>query len=175
MLKIGIIIGSTREGRLSDQVGRYVLEQGKDSGLDLEIVDLKDYDLPLLGTGNPVHFNQYQEKIKSLDGFIFVTSEHNHSIPASLKNGLDYLREEWNNKPAGIVSFGSLGGSRATEHLRGILGELQIADVRSHTAFSLFTDFENYRVFKPHAMHLTNLKTMFAQVKLWGEALKTVR
>lgn len=175
MLNIGIIIGSTREGRLSDQVGAYVLEKGKDSGLALEIVDLKTYDLPLLGTANPVNLNAYKEKIASLDGFIFVTAEHNHSIPASLKNGLDYLRDEWNNKPAGIVSFGSLGGSRATEHLRGILGELQVADVRSHTAFSLFTDFENYSVFKPSDLHIANLNTMFAQVKAWGEALKTVR
>lgn len=175
MLHIGIIIGSTREGRLSDQVGAYVLDQGKDSGLKLETVDLKDFALPLLGTANPEHLNVYKEKIASLDGFIFVTSEHNHSIPASLKNGIDYLRDEWANKPAGIVSFGSLGGARAAEHLRNILGEIQIADVRSHTAFSLFTDFENYSVFKPHAMHLTNLNTMFAQVKAWGEALKTIR
>lgn len=175
MLKIGIIVGSTREGRVSPQVANWILEQGKETALDLEIVDLKDYDLPLLGTKEAVNFLKFQEKIASLDGFIFVTGEYNHSIPASLKNALDYLRDEWANKPAGIVSYGSVGGARAAEHLRGILGELQIADVRSHTALSMFTDFENWSTFKPNELHLTNLKGMFDQVTLWGKALKTVR
>ena len=141
MLKIGIIVGSTREGRVSPQVAAWVKEQGSTRDLDLEIVDIKTYDLPLLGTGDAPKLPDFQAKIGSLDGFVFVTGEYNHSIPASLKNALDYIRDEWANKPAGIVSYGSVGGSRAAEHLRGILGELQIADVRSHTALSMFTDF----------------------------------
>lgn len=175
MLHIGIIVGTTREGRVGDQVANWVLEKGKDSGLSLSIVDLKTYALPLLGTSVPSQLEAFQKTIAALDGFIFVTGEYNHSIPASLKNAIDYLRDEWANKPAGIVSYGSLGGARATEHLRGILGELQVADVRSHTAFSMFTDFENWSTFKPNDMHLANLTTMFKQVKAWGEALKTVR
>ena len=175
MLEIGIIVGSTREGRVSDQVATWVLEQGKNSGLSLSIIDLKDYDLPLLGTKDAPKLESFKETVNSKDGFVFVTGEYNHSIPASLKNAIDYLRDEWANKPAGIVSYGSLGGARAAEHLRGILGELQIADVRSHTALSLFTDFENWSVFKPNDMHLVNLNTMFKQVKAWGDALKTVR
>ena len=69
------------------------------------------------------------------------------AFSASLKNALDYLKDEWTNKAAGIVSYGSVGGPRAAEHLRTILGELQVADVRSHTALSMFTDFENWSVF----------------------------
>jgi NAD(P)H-dependent FMN reductase len=175
MLEIGIIIGSTREGRVSDQVAAWVLEQGKNSGLSLSLIDLKEYDLPLLGTKEAPTLESFKKAVASKDGFVFVTGEYNHSIPASLKNAIDYLRDEWANKPAGIVSYGSLGGARATEHLRGILGELQIADVRSHAALSMFTDFENWSVLKPNEMHLANLNTMFEQVKAWGEALKTVR
>ena len=175
MLEIGIIVGTTREGRVGDQVAKWVLDQGKASGLNLSIIDLKDYNLPLLGTTEAPTLALFKEAVNSKDGFVFITGEYNHSIPASLKNAIDYLRDEWANKPAGIVSYGSLGGARAAEHLRGILGEIQIADVRSHTALSMFTDFENWSVFKPNDMHLANLNTMFEQVKAWGEALKSIR
>jgi NAD(P)H-dependent FMN reductase len=175
MLKIGIILGTTREGRVSPQVGKWVLDKGKNAALDLTIVDLKDYDLPFLGTKETAGIEQFKKTIAALDGFIFVTGEYNHSIPAALKNALDLIRDEWANKVAGIVSYGSLGGARAAEHLRGILGELRIADVRSHTALSLFTDFENWSVCKPADLHLENLNTMFEQVEAWGEALKAVR
>jgi len=176
MLKIGIIVGSTREGRVSPQVAEWVLKNGESrDDIAFEIVDIKDYDLPFLGTADAPGIAQWKEKIDSLDGFVFVTGEYNHSIPAALKNALDLAKEEWANKPAGIVSYGSLGGARATEHLRGIVSELQMADVRSHTAMSMFTDFEKWSVFKPADMHLANLTTMFDQVAKWGKALKTIR
>jgi len=98
-----------------------------------------------------------------------------HSIAASLKNALDYLRVEWNNKAAGIVSYGSVGGARAAEHLRGILGELLIADVRVHPALSLFTDFENGSVLKAAAVQETSVNQMLDQVIPWATALKTIR
>ena len=92
-----------------------------------------------------------------------------------LKNAIDYLYKEWNNKAAGFVSYGSVGGARAVEHLRLVMGELQIAAVRAQVALSLSHDFENYKTFKPEARHETALKTMFDQVIAWGTALKTVR
>jgi NAD(P)H-dependent FMN reductase len=106
---------------------------------------------------------------------VFVTAEYNHSIPAALKNALDSARDPWNNKAAGIVSYGSAGGARAAEHLRGILGELQIADVRSHVLLSLFEDFENWSDFKPRDIHQDNLKALFVQLENWSESLKTLR
>lgn len=177
MLNIGIIIGSTREGRVSPQVANWVYEKALEKGgANYEIVDLKSYHLPLLGeSGDLSKVSDYQAKINSFDGFIFVVSEYNHSISAALKNALDYLKDEWTNKAAGIVSYGSVGGARAAEHLRTILGELQVADVRSHTALSMFTDFENWSVFKPNDLHLVNLNTMFEQLIAWSNALKTVR
>jgi len=184
MLKIGIIIGSTRPGRNAEAVAKWVYElAGKRNDAVFELVDIKDYNLPLLNEPYPASFGQYMneptkvwaEKIKSLDAFIFITGEYNHSLPGALKNALDYLYAEWNNKAAGFVSYGSAGGARAVEHLRLIMGELQVADVRTQVLLSLFTDFENFSVFKPADMHESNLNTMLDQLISWGTALKTVR
>ena len=93
----------------------------------------------------------------------------------ALKNALDYLRDEWNNKAAGIVSYGSVGGARAAEHLRGILGELLVADVRVHPALSLFTDFENGTDFKPKEVQEDSVNQMLDQLIPWSKALFTIR
>jgi len=176
-MKIGIILGSTREGRVSEQVGAWALEQAKVYGkADYEIVDIRDYNLPFLGTSSDMDgIMRWNAKLSELDGFVFVTAEYNHSMPASLKNALDLAREPWNNKAAGIFSYGSAGGVRAAEHLRGVLGELQVADIRTHILLSLFTDFENGSVFKPQALHSANLSVFFPQLESWAKALKTVR
>lgn len=85
------------------------------------------------------------------------------------------MREEWNNKAAGIVSYGSVGGARAAEHLRGILGELLVAYVRVHPALSLFTDFENFTEFKPQPVQADSVNEMLDQLIPWAKALKTIR
>jgi len=184
MVKIGIIIGSTRPGRNAEAVAKWVYEQSrKRTDAEFEIVDIKDYNLPLLDEPIPASLAQYNhphtkawaEKIKSLDAFIFVTPEYNHAPSGALKNALDYLYAEWNNKVAGFVSYGSSGGVRAVEQLRLIMGELQIADVRAQVAFSLFTDFENFTVFKPAPIHEKNLNTMIDQLIKWGTALRSIR
>jgi len=175
-LNIGIILGSTREGRVSPQVGAWVKEIADKRGdANYEIVDIADFKLPFLGEADAPGIAAWNEKLASLDGFVFIVQEYNHSITGALKNALDLAREVWNNKAAGIVSYGSTGGARAAEHLRGIMGELMIADVRTHPTLSLFTDFENGTEFKPHEMHLTNVNAMLDQVISWSGALKTVR
>lgn len=175
-LNIGIILGSTRDGRLSPQVGEWVKSIADErNDANYEIVDIKDYQLPLLGEGDSPGIAKWNEKLASLDGFIFIVQEYNHSITASLKNALDLAREPWNNKAAGIVSYGSTGGARAAEHLRGILGELMVADVRVHPTLSLFTDFENFQTFKPAELHLENVNEMLNQVLAWSGALNTLR
>ncbi|MNW35352.1 NAD(P)H-dependent FMN reductase [Fontibacillus panacisegetis] len=176
-LNIGIILGSTREGRVSPQVGEWVKSIADQRGdANYEIVDIADYKLPLLGEADATEqATAWNTKLASLDGFVFIVQEYNHSITGALKNALDYAREAWNNKAAGIVSYGSVGGARAAEHLRGILGELSVADVRVHPALSLFTDFENGSVFKPADLHLTNVNGMLDQVIAWSGALKTLR
>jgi NAD(P)H-dependent FMN reductase len=177
-LNIGIILGSTREGRLSPQVGEWVKAQADKRGdANYEIVDIADFKLPFLGTtdGTEPGIAAWNEKLASLDGFVFIVQEYNHSITGALKNALDFAREAWNNKAAGIVSYGSVGGARAAEHLRGILAELAVADVRTHPALSLFTDFENGQTFKPADMHEETVEQMLDQVISWSKALKSVR
>ncbi|GAB4051401.1 hypothetical protein GCM10028775_27960 [Catellatospora paridis] len=104
-----------------------------------------------------------------------VTPEYNHSTSGALKNAIDFLYAEWNNKAVGFVSYGSLGGARAVEHLRLIAGELQLADVRSQVALSLFTDFENFSVFKPGQFQRDALDTTLDQVVAWSRALAPLR
>lgn len=175
-LNIGIILGSTRQGRVSPQVGSWVKEIADKRGdANYEIIDIAEFKLPFLGEEDSPGIAAWNEKLNSLDGFIFIVQEYNHSITGALKNALDLAREPWNNKAAGIVSYGSTGGARAAEHLRGIMGELMIADVRVHPTLSLFTDFENGTVFKPQDLHLGNVNAMIDQVISWSGALKNIR
>jgi len=183
-VRIGIIIGSTRPGRVGDQVAKWVFDQASTrDDAEFEIVDLADYALPHLDEAIPASLGQYAndhtkawaEKIASFDGFIFVTPEYNHSTSGSLKNAIDFIYAEWNDKAAGVVSYGVSMGLRAAEHLRLILGELQIADVRAQVGFSLLTDFENYTVFAPAPHHADRLTTQLDQLVSWSGALQGVR
>ncbi|MEU1623700.1 NAD(P)H-dependent oxidoreductase [Streptomyces sp. NPDC005722] len=184
MTKIAIILGSTRPGRNGAAVADWVLDIAKQrSDAEFELVDLADYPLPLLDEALPPAFGQYQNdhtkawsaKIAEFDGYVFVTPEYNHSTTGALKNALDYLYAEWNNKAAGFVGYGSGGGIRAVEHLRLIASELQIATVRAQVALSLLTDFENYSVFKPGPHHRSTLDATLDQVVAWSKALRPLR
>jgi len=184
MTRIGIILGSTRPNRNGEQVARWVYDiaAGR-TDAEFELVDLRDYPLPHLDEPLPPSMGQYQnehtkqwaDKIASFDGFVFVTPEYNHSTSGVLKNAIDYLYAEWNNKAVGFVSYGAVGGARAAEQLRLISGELQMADVRQQVALSLLTDFENYSVFKPSAYHVAALNTLLDQVVAWSSALAPLR
>lgn len=175
-LNIGIIIGSTREGRVSPQVAEWVKKVADKRGdANYTIIDIADYNLPFLGTADAPGAADWSKAVGAQDGFVFIVQEYNHSITGALKNALDYLRAEWNNKAAGIVSYGSVGGARAAEHLRGILGELLVADVRVHPALSLFTDFENGTKFTPKDVQEDSVNQMLDQVIPWSTALKTIR
>ena len=184
MIKIGIILGSTRPGRNGEAVARWVHEIAKTrADASFEFIDIKQFDLPLLdepvppsqGKYSKAHTKRWAEKIAPLDAFVFVTPEYNHSTSGALKNALDFLYAEWNNKAAGFVAYGSAGGTRAVEHLRLIMAELQIADVRAQVALSLSEDFENYSEFKPKEGREKLVHTMLDQLIAWGEAMRTVR
>jgi NAD(P)H-dependent FMN reductase len=184
MLKIGIILGSTRPNRNGEAVAKWVVEhvQGR-TDATYELVDIKDFNLPLLdepippsqGKYSQPHTKRWAETIAPLDAFVFVTPEYNHSTSGALKNAIDFLYREWNNKAAGFVSYGSAGGARAVEHLRLIMAEVQIADVRAQVMFSLATDFKNYSEFAPDPRHEKELDTMLQQLVAWGEAMRGVR
>lgn len=184
MTKIGIILGSTRPGRNGEAVARWVHEvAARRADAEFELVDLLDYKLPHLDEAMPPSLGQYTQphtlawanKIASFDGFIMVTPEYNHSTSGALKNAIDFLYAEWNNKAVGFVSYGGVGGARAVEHLRLVAGELQMADVRAQVALSLFTDFENFSVFKPGEHQVEALNTTLDQVLAWSRALAPLR
>jgi NAD(P)H-dependent FMN reductase len=184
MTKIGIILGSTRPGRNGEAVARWVLDVASKRGdAEYELVDLLDYKLPHLDEALPPSMGQYSQphtqewarKIASFDGFIMVTPEYNHSTSGVLKNAIDYLFAEWNNKAVGFVSYGAMGGARAVEHLRLIAGELQMADVRAQVGLSLFHDFENFSVLKPGDHQVDALGAVLDQVLAWSGALAPLR
>ena len=158
MLKVAIITGSTRPGRKSEAVARWVYDiAAKRSDAKFEIVDIATFDLPLFDEPLPPIMGQYAQphtkawaaKIATFDAFVFVTPEYNHSTSGALKNAIDFLFREWNDKAAGFVGYGSVGGARAVEHLRLVMGEIKVADVRAQVALSLYTDFEKFSTLKP--------------------------
>jgi NAD(P)H-dependent FMN reductase len=187
MIRIGIILGSTRPGRNGEAVARWVYEiaqkRSEVGGAEFELVDIKDFNLPLLDEPVPPSLGQYTKehtkvwaaKIGSFDAYVFVTPEYNHATSAALKNAIDFLYQEWNNKAAGFVGYGGASGTRAVENLRLIMGEMQVADVRAQVGFSLYTDFENFSVFKPAPQQEQSVNAMLDQVIAWGGALKTLR
>ncbi len=184
MIRIAIILGSTRPNRNGEQVAKWAYEiASQRSDAEFELVDLRDYPLPHLDEPLPPSMGQYQnehtrqwaEKIASFDGFVFVTPEYNHSTSGVLKNAIDFLYAEWNNKAVGFVSYGAVGGARAAEHLRLVAGELQMADVRQQVALSLLTEFENFSVFKPGDYNRAALDTLLDQVIAWSIALAPLR
>jgi NAD(P)H-dependent FMN reductase len=184
MLKLAIIIGSTRPGCVGEAVARWAYELAqKRSDAEFELVDIADFKLPLLdepippsqGKYSKEHTKRWAAKIASFGGYVFVTPEYNHGIPGALKNAIDFLYAEWNNKAAGFVGYGSAGGARAVEHLRLVMAEVQVATVRNQVMLSLHDDFENYSVFKPRDHHEKTLGQVLDQVIAWGGALRALR
>ena len=184
MTRIAIIVGSTRPGRNGTAVAEWVRENVKHrTDAEFELVDIAQFKLPVLDEPVPASMGMYSKDhtktwagtVASFDGYIFVTPEYNHATSGALKNALDYVYGEWNNKAAGFVSYGSAGGVRAVENLRLIAAELQVATVRAQVAFSLATDFKNYSEFTPAGSHKANLETMVDQLVSWTKALEGVR
>lgn len=184
MIRIAIILGSTRPGRNGEAVAKWAYGiAARRNDAEYELVDIAQFELPLLdepvppsqGKYSRPHTKKWAEKVASFDGFVFVTPEYNHGTSGALKNAIDFLYREWNDKAAGFVAYGSAGGTRAVESLRLVMGELQVADVRAQVALSLFTDFENFSTFKPAAMHEQSMNAMLDQLVAWSRALRALR
>jgi NAD(P)H-dependent FMN reductase len=195
MLEIAVVVGSTRPGRRGPMVAEWVMETlaqhpaAQPGGpASLHLVDLAEFDLPLLDEPLPAMFGQYQGErtrawahaVAGFDAFVFVTPEYNHSLPAGLKNAIDLLWAEWNDKAAGFVSYGGQGGTRAVEHLRQVLAEMKVAGVRSQVALSVFDDFiitdpTEPGELTPRAHHGAVLTEMFDELVAWAGALQGLR
>lgn len=188
---IAIIVGSTRPQRRSRLVADWVHAQATShlaGRARLELLDLSDFGLPLLDEPSPAAIGHYRNdhtlrwaaRIGAADGLVFVTPEYNHSLPAALKNAIDFLFAEWHDKAAGFVSFGLNGGVRAVEHLRLALAEVKVACVRSQVALNLFSDFDLPDMLEPGnltpaAHHGAILTRMLDEVMDWTTALRTLR
>lgn len=185
MLKIAIVLGSIRDGRVSPQVGEWVKQLGEAQGkAEFSIIDLKEYKMPIFykrfseydgSEEEYARLKELQQKTLNADAYVFITPEYNHAITAAQKNYFDLYYTEFNNKSAGIVSYGSFLGARAAEQLRSILSEVQIAHVRQHVGLSLFNDFEGFVNFKPLPMQAQGVELMLDQVINWSEALADLR
>lgn len=199
MTRIGVIIGSTRPGRRGEAVGRWVGEVADQhpsvtaGDATVQVIDLAEYALPLLDEPVPPLFSDYRNAhttrwamaINSFDGFVFVTAEYNHGVPAALKNAIDFLFAEWNNKAAGFVSYGVHGGTRAVEQLRLAMAELQIADVRTHVMLPIHAewDFTGFDVtdptapgaFTPSQQQHDQVAQLLDEVIAWSQALAPLR
>jgi len=184
MIKIAIIIGSTRPGRNGEAVAKWVCEVAKKrSDAKFKLMDIKDFNLPLLdepvspimGQYSKPHTKVWAAKIGSFDAYVFVTPEYNHGTSGALKNAIDFLFAEWTNKAAGFVSYGGASGARAVEQLRLVLAEVQMATVRLQVLLSIYSDFENFSVFKPDSRKETSVNDMLDQLVAWSGALKALR
>lgn len=194
MIRIAIVIGSTRPRRRTAVAARWVAEVANRhpavtaGEATFEVVDLAEYGLSVLdeplpalfGDYHHAHTNQWARTIASFDGFVFITPEYNHSAPAALKNAIDFLFAEWNNKAAGFVSHGVHGGVRAVEHLRQVMTELQVANVRTQVALSAFTDFEITDPAEPGTIapgphQEPTLNELLDELVAWSRALKPLR
>ncbi|PWJ46904.1 NAD(P)H-dependent FMN reductase [Quadrisphaera granulorum] len=184
MTRIAIITGSTRPGRRSDVIAHWALQSAANrADADFALVDLAEHDLPHLD--EPVaaamsadyrheHTRRWAETIASFDGYVFVTPEYNHGTTGVLKNAIDYLYTEWHDKAAGFISYGTHGGVRAVEHLRLVMAEVHVADVRAQVSLSLFTDFTGQN-FTPAPHHTRSLEALLDQVIAWSDALAPLR
>jgi NAD(P)H-dependent FMN reductase len=189
-LSIKVIAGSTREGRFSDKAAEWIAgELRQREGVAVEILDLRDYDLPFFNEAISPSLKQepykdptvarFTGKIAAGDAFVIVTPEYNHGTPGVLKNALDWVYQEWNNKPVAFVSYGSVGGARAVEQLRLIAVELQMAPIRNAVHIPgeqyfpvLFGKADARELFAK--MHRT-ADAMILQLLWWAKALKSAR
>ncbi|MEU9497535.1 NAD(P)H-dependent oxidoreductase [Streptomyces sp. NPDC048196] len=186
MIRIGIIIGSTRPGRNGDRVAQWVRDLAAEhagAAADFEVVDLNDYALPLLDEAVPAakapgrqpHTRRWAERIGSYDAYVVVTPECNTAPPAALTNAIDYLYAEWGGKPVAYVGYGVFGAVMAVQKLRAQAGVLRMADIGSQVALSLREDFVDFADFRPRQLHTAELHRLVDELLAWARALAPLR
>lgn len=183
LLRLAVITASTRPERVGPAVADWVMAGTADREAEYTLVDLAKQGLPNLDEPQPAasgeytqsHTRAWSQLVDGFDGFVFVTPEYNRGIPGALKNALDYLYAEWNDKAAAICCYGSSGGLRAAEQLRAILGELQVATVRAQVSVSIYDDMSDFASMSPRDFQDRNRSTMLGQLERWAGALKTLR
>jgi NAD(P)H-dependent FMN reductase len=186
-LKIAIVIGTTRAARFGHKPAQWLKDIADErNDMEVEIVDLRDFPMPFFDEVAPNAWapsknevaQRWQKKVAEFDGYIFVTAEYNHGVPAVLKNALDYAYPEWNKKAAGFVGYGSVGGARAVEQLRLVAAELQLATIRT----GVYIQGADFMAVWKDGKDLTEIgylqqgvKDLLDQLAWWTSALKAAR
>lgn len=184
--KIGIVIGSTREGRFGDKVADWIHGLASQrSDLEFEIVDLRDYPLPLYDEPAPPIYQpathevaqRLSARMAGLDGYIFVTAEYNHAPTGAIKNAIDYLFPELGHKPAAFAGYGGVGGARAVEQLRLILVELRVAPLRDavHIGLAELLGIREGKTFSDYEYLTRSAETMLDELAWWVRTLREGR
>lgn len=183
-LKILVILGSVREGRMAEPVGNWVIEAAAARAeLACELVDLNDWNLPYYSFAKPPAAGGYTDplqlrwaaKIAGADGYILICPEYNHGPPAVLKNALDFVYAEWNRKPMTFVGYGGNGGARSIEQLRLTACELQTAPLEASVHIMGVWGKVKEGVFAPDEKDARWLGHLFDELIWWGRALKAAR
>lgn len=185
-LKIQIILGSTREGRLGEKVFNLIKQiVSKRKDFKVEFIDLKTWNLPFLNDPMPPSMGQYSDplvkkwasKINEADAYVIITPEYNHGYPGVLKNSFDLIYKEWNNKPITFVSYGGyVGGSRAVEQLRQVAIEFQMAPIREAIFIPMIWQaFDEKGNLKDKEDYEKRLNSMLNQLIWWATFLKQAR
>jgi NAD(P)H-dependent FMN reductase len=189
MIKIALIIGSTRPNRFADVPAQWILD-GANSRADfaIETLDLRDHPLPYFeepispaasgGVFSNPAAEAWRHKIGGYDGFIILTAEYNHGPTAVLKNALDYAFLEWQNKPIGFVGYGGVGAARAVEQLRLNAIELQMAPIRNavHIGIEPYLGvLQQNRTLDSYDYLNRSRDALFDQLVWWARALKAGR
>lgn len=188
-LNIKIILASVRNGRFGDKPAKWILNHAKKiDGIKVELLDLKDYQLPVFsepvspayvkGKYGKKEVDAWAKKIADADGFIVVTPEYNHGYPATLKNNIDCIYKEWNKKAISFVSYGSTGGARVIQQLREVSIELQMTPIRNsvHIMNPWFLTEEDGSL-KPGVLDAYDhsAQNLLTQLVWWANALKEAR
>ncbi|MGW0909680.1 NADPH-dependent FMN reductase [Streptomyces sp. NPDC002853] len=185
-IKLAVIIGSVRGGRFGTTVAEWFAGQAELHGdVEVEIIDIADYPLPLempaFGEKPPADvaavWNGLRERLDRAEAFAVVTPEYNHTVPAALKNTIDWYLAEWSAKPVGLVSYGGMGGGlRASEHLRQIFAEVHATTVREMLSFhNAWADFQKEgEPVSPEGSEAA-AKKLLDQLVWWADALRAAR
>ena len=140
MTKIAVIVTSTRADRFADRPATWVADKLRRSGVDVDIVDMRDHDLPSFDGPAPLYtprqyateqIAEFGRRIDAADGYVVLTAEYNHGYTGVFKNALDHLFIEWDRKPVACVGWGNVGGARAIEQVRTVAVELGMAPTRA--------------------------------------------
>lgn len=184
-MKIAVVLGSTRQGRKGEAVAQWVLDQARSrEDARFELLDLATFDLPLLteptvpGSAKRNYetpqTREWSRAIDGFDGFVWVSPEYNHGVPAALKNAFDVLYPEWGHKAAAIVGYGADGAVRATEHWRTIMASAHLVAVRGQLSLSTMTEWAG-NTFTPHERRPAELARLLDQLVRLVGALAPLR